>query len=50
MAIRLPTDYELPPGGLNIRRGDTPLAQEQRLHTQKMDAVRAFVRANASTA
>jgi len=44
--IRLPTDYELPPGGLNIRRGDTPLAQERRLHTQKLDAVRAFARAN----
>ena len=44
--IRLPDDYELPPGGLNIRWPDTPLAQEERLHRHKLEAARAFARAN----
>jgi len=44
--ILLPADYPLPPGGLNIRWPDTPLQQEQRLHEQKLPAVRAFCRAN----
>jgi indolepyruvate ferredoxin oxidoreductase len=43
---RLPGDFELPPGGLNIRWPDTPLAQEERLHRFKLEAVRAFARAN----
>lgn len=41
-----PTDYEMPEGGLNIRWPDTPLEQEERLHRHKLDAVRAFARAN----
>jgi indolepyruvate ferredoxin oxidoreductase len=44
--IVLPTDYEMPPGGLNIRWPDTALEQERRLHGPKMDAVLAFARAN----
>jgi indolepyruvate ferredoxin oxidoreductase len=44
--IVLPQDFALPPDGLNIRLPDTPHAQEYRLHNYKMDAVRAFVRAN----
>jgi indolepyruvate ferredoxin oxidoreductase len=44
--IVLPSDYEMPPGGLNIRWPDTALEQERRLHGPKMDAVLAFARAN----
>ena len=36
----------MPPGGLNIRLGDTVLGQEARLHDFKRDAMLAFVRAN----
>ena len=45
--IVTPTDFEMPPGGLNIRWPDAPLAQEARLHGPRMDAVAAFARANA---
>ncbi|MFG1343659.1 indolepyruvate ferredoxin oxidoreductase family protein [Xanthobacter autotrophicus DSM 431] len=38
--------FEMPPGGLNIRLGDTPLAQEERLQEYKRDAVLHFLRAN----
>ncbi|MDP1967386.1 MAG: indolepyruvate ferredoxin oxidoreductase family protein, partial [Reyranella sp.] len=44
--IVLPTDFQLPPGGLGIRNPDPPLEAERRLHGPKMDAVKAFVRAN----
>src|ERR1700732_5011665 len=44
--IVLPTDFEMPPGGLHIRWPDPPLEQERRLHGPKMAAVAAFVRAN----
>jgi indolepyruvate ferredoxin oxidoreductase len=44
--IILPTDYEMPEGGLNIRLRDTILGQEARLHDYKRDAMLAFVRAN----
>src|SRR5437879_13497544 len=44
--IVLPSDFELPPGGLNIRWPDPPLEQELRLHGPKMDAIAAFARAN----
>ena len=47
VAIRMPDDFALPPGRLNIRQPDTPQDQEARLHRYKLDAVRAFVRANA---
>ncbi len=39
-------DFELPQGGLNIRWPDPPLAQEERLHRFKLDAVRAFAATN----
>ncbi|TCT07741.1 indolepyruvate ferredoxin oxidoreductase family protein [Aquabacter spiritensis] len=45
--IVLPQDFALPPGGLNIRLGDTALAQEERLQEHKRDAVLAFLRANS---
>ena len=44
--IVVPTDFQMPPGGLNIRLGDPVLAQEARLHDYKRDAMLAFVRAN----
>ncbi|MGK8209383.1 indolepyruvate ferredoxin oxidoreductase family protein [Burkholderia cenocepacia] len=44
--IVLPDGSALPPGGLNLRQPDTPQEQEYRLHNHKLDAVRAFVRAN----
>ena len=39
-------DYPMPEGGLNIRLGDTPHAQEQRIIQHKRDAAEAFSRAN----
>ena len=49
VAINLPaaTDFQMPAGGLNIRRGDTALAKEARLHDYKRPAILAFSRANA---
>ncbi len=44
--MRVPEDHVLPEDGLNIRWPDTPLEQEARLHDHKMDAARAFCRAN----
>ena len=45
-SIVTPTDFAMPPGGLNIRLNDPILAQEARLHDYKRDAMLAFVRAN----
>ena len=45
-AIVLPQDFEMPDGGLNILRSDTPLGQEARAFGPRLDAARAFVRAN----
>ena len=42
----IPTDFEMPAGGLNIRWPDTPLVQEERLHRHKIYAGLAYVRAN----
>lgn len=44
--IVIPDDFEMPPGGLNIRAQDTFLDQEYRVHYHKQNAARAFVRAN----
>jgi indolepyruvate ferredoxin oxidoreductase len=44
--ILLPEDFELPPGGLNIRWPDPPLDQEMRLHQYAVQAAVAFARAN----
>ena len=46
MTILTPDDHELPEGGLNIRWPDTPLAMEERLLEHKLDAARAYGRAN----
>ena len=46
LEIVTPDDFEMPPGGLNIRWPDDPLAQEARLHDYKRYAARAFARAN----
>ena len=43
----IPTDVQIPPGGLNIRIPDLQfLAEEDRLLNYKLPAVRAYVRAN----
>ncbi|MEO8164709.1 MAG: indolepyruvate ferredoxin oxidoreductase family protein, partial [Betaproteobacteria bacterium] len=44
--IVIPTDFNMPEGGLNIRWPDVPLEQEARLHTYKLEAAKAFARAN----
>ncbi|HJV50245.1 MAG TPA: indolepyruvate ferredoxin oxidoreductase family protein [Noviherbaspirillum sp.] len=44
--IALPTDFELPPGGLNIRYPDAVLEQEVRMNNYKWYAALAYVRAN----
>ncbi len=44
--IVLPTDVEMPPGGVHIRWPDSALAQEQRLFEHKWYAALAYVRAN----
>jgi indolepyruvate ferredoxin oxidoreductase len=41
-----PSDFTLPPGGLNIRWPDPPLDQEMRLHRYAVAAACAFARAN----
>src|SRR5881275_3258859 len=46
IAIVVPDDFEMPPGGLNIRWPDQPLDQEYRLHRYKIAAALAFARAN----
>jgi indolepyruvate ferredoxin oxidoreductase len=44
--VALPTDFEMPQGGLNIRWPDPSMEQERRLFGAKMAAVAAFARAN----
>lgn len=46
MAFVEPDDFVLPPGGLNIRLLDTPIAQEARMIDHKRFAAEAFARAN----
>ncbi|MFZ5635334.1 MAG: indolepyruvate ferredoxin oxidoreductase family protein [Pseudomonadota bacterium] len=48
LALRIvtPDDFEMPPGGLNIRWPDPPLDQEMRLHRYAVRAAQAFARAN----
>ncbi|MBO0757346.1 MAG: indolepyruvate ferredoxin oxidoreductase family protein, partial [Bradyrhizobiaceae bacterium] len=50
IAVIVPRDFEMPPGGLHIRWPraglDWAVEQERRLHGPKMAAVRAFARAN----
>jgi indolepyruvate ferredoxin oxidoreductase len=44
--IKIPTDFEMPPGGLHIRWPDTALEQEARLFDTKWYAALAYIRAN----
>ncbi|HET6469262.1 MAG TPA: indolepyruvate ferredoxin oxidoreductase family protein, partial [Geminicoccaceae bacterium] len=44
--VRLPTDFETPPGGLSIRWPDPPLVQEERMQAQRCYAALAYARAN----
>ncbi|HYD29377.1 MAG TPA: indolepyruvate ferredoxin oxidoreductase family protein, partial [Azospirillaceae bacterium] len=44
--IVTPTDFPMPPGGLNIRWPDPPLDQEERLMKHKLYAALAFARVN----
>jgi indolepyruvate ferredoxin oxidoreductase len=44
--IHQPTDFDMPPGGLNIRWPDPPLVQEERLLHHKLYAALAYCRAN----
>ncbi len=46
-SVVVPTDFEMPSGGLGVRWPDSPLEKERRLFGPKMDAVAAFARANA---
>ena len=41
-----PTDFVMPNGGLSLRFPDPPLEQEERLHKYKLEAAKAFARAN----
>ncbi|AKZ61772.1 indolepyruvate ferredoxin oxidoreductase [Herbaspirillum hiltneri N3] len=42
----IPTDFELPPGGVNIRQPDTVLEQETRMNVYKWYAALAYARVN----
>ena len=42
----IPTDFAMPPQGLNLRPKLTPLAQEEALVARRLPAAEAFVRAN----
>jgi indolepyruvate ferredoxin oxidoreductase len=42
----IPTDVELPPGGLNLRQNQSPLVEEDRLVNWRLPAATAFARAN----
>jgi indolepyruvate ferredoxin oxidoreductase len=44
--IKIPTDFEMPPGGVHIRWPDTALEQEARLFDYKWYAALAYIRAN----
>ncbi|MBY8975010.1 indolepyruvate ferredoxin oxidoreductase family protein [Rhodobacteraceae bacterium NNCM2] len=46
VTVNIPTDHELPEGGLNIRVYEEPHVLEERLHDHKRPAVLAFARAN----
>lgn len=44
--IRLPADFQMPPGGVHIRWPDAALDQEARLYDYKWYAALAYIRAN----
>jgi indolepyruvate ferredoxin oxidoreductase len=47
VSVVTPDDFTLPPGGLNIGWSNIPLQVEHRLFEQRLEAVKAFARANA---
>ncbi|MCP5395245.1 MAG: indolepyruvate ferredoxin oxidoreductase family protein [Sphingomonadaceae bacterium] len=47
LAFRTPSDFEMPEGGLNLRLGLMPVMTESRHLDLRMEAVKAFARANA---
>ena len=46
LQFKLPTDFNMPKDGLNIRWYDPPVAQEERLINFKLPAAQAYARAN----
>jgi len=46
VSIRLPKDFNMPSGGVNVRWPDSPLEQEKRLNKYKIYAALAFAREN----
>jgi len=46
VSVAIPTDFAIPPDGLNIRWPDPPLVQEKRLLNHKLYAALAYCRAN----
>lgn len=46
VAICVPANFDMPPGGLNAQWPTTPLKQEQLLHRYRIYAARAFAYAN----
>ncbi len=46
VSIKLPKDFEMPDGGVNVRWPDSPLEQEERLNKYKIYAALAFAREN----
>src|SRR5581483_1264865 len=44
--VKIPEDFVMPKGGLNIRLGDQALDKEARLHDYKRAAILSFARAN----
>lgn len=44
--FKIPTDFEMPQDGLNIRWPDVPIDQEKRILYYKLPAAKAFARAN----
>src|SRR5215208_751467 len=44
--VRIPADFQMPPGGVHIRWPDTSLEQEARLFNYKWYAALAYIRAN----
>ena len=46
LEINLPDDFEMPPGGLNVRLSEDRMATEERLQRHMVYAALAFARAN----
>ncbi|QZP07896.1 indolepyruvate ferredoxin oxidoreductase family protein [Caenibius sp. WL] len=46
LRFRMPEDYALPPGGLNIQLGVMPIVAEAKQMDHRLEAVKAFARAN----